>query len=159
MIVIDFIYCISALLAPAHRSIEVVSYLKASFAPLITIQNDFHEFYEEKKYELIFNGQVIMLEHLLNDLFDEVNREIEIDDSEQTINVYWFNNSDENEENYLFNAAEVSDPYYLFNSSEYDADTDFIIKIPNTVTFDEELLKFYVNKYKCAGMRYIIQIV
>jgi hypothetical protein len=157
MILIDFYYLIKITLPPFLRGINTISLLNAIIKPLSDIQNNFYQFYEDKKYELTFNGQVIYLEHILNDKFDPILRRIYIGDAEQTPNVYVFNDSEDNEAIYLFNNSDTSEDIYLFNASEETPGLDFIVFIPIGFTYNDNLMKYYINKFKTAGKRYQIQ--
>jgi len=46
---------------------------------------------------------------------------------------------------------------YIFSKSEYNTGYDFKIMIPVALVYDIDELKAYVNKYKLAGTRYIIE--
>lgn len=157
MITIDLFYLMEVLLPPFIRTPILISFLRAPFRVLNTVLTDFYSFYEAKKYELTFNGEVIYLEHLLNDQFDDVLRRIYIDDAEQTPSIYWFNVSEDNEETFLFNNSETSDELYLFNSATFFTDYDFIVFVPIGLVYDANLMKYYVNKYRCAGKRFKIE--
>lgn len=159
MITIDLFYLMEMLLPPLIRQQFIIAFLSAVFKPLDTLQAEFYTYYSDKKYELTWNSQVIMLEHLLNDQFDNIDRGIYIEDAEQTPNKFWFNVMDANEETYLFNDAESEDPYYLNNTSEYDTDVDFIVNVPTGVVFSSDLMKYFIDKYRCAGKRYLIVVI
>ena len=64
-------------------------------------------------YKLSFNSQVIYLEHILNDMFDNINRGIYID------NVADLNRP------YLHNKVEGVAPFYFYNN--YNPSTSYII--------------------------------
>ena len=144
------------MLPPLIRQPLMLAYLTAAFTSLNTVQTTFYSYFEEVKYSLIFNGQVIMLEHLLNDTFDPEDRQIYIDDATQNPNVYVFNVSEENEDLFLFNTSEAADPLYLMNQSEYETDVDFIVYVPTGLSYDPILMNFLINKYRCAGKRFEI---
>lgn len=158
MITIDLYYLIQILLPPVHRSMLIIDYIKASIKPLSDVLTDFYSFFDKIKYELQFNGQVCLLEHLLNDQFDDVDRGIYITDAVNLSNTFIFNAAEGNEPTYLFNTSESESPVYLFNESEI-VNYDFIVNIPASITYNAELLKFYVNKYKCAAKRWKIEII
>ncbi|MCX8482857.1 MAG: hypothetical protein ORN50_04700 [Crocinitomicaceae bacterium] len=158
MISIDLFYLIQILLPPVHRIVEVKKYMKAAAKPLSELLDSFYLFFDDIKYVLQFNGQVIYLEHILNDQFDNVDRGIYIEDADNNQNVFIFNLAEENEQLFLFNLVEEETPVYFYNYSEV-SNFDFIVYIPASVTFDEELVKYYVNKYKCAAKRWKIEIV
>mgnify|MGYP001627188784 CR=1 FL=1 len=158
MIVIDLYLLLYFTLPPAHSTEEVFSYLQAAFKPLETLQTSFYEFFEQKKYDLQFNYQVCMLEHLLNDQFDPEDRGIYITDADFIEQTYLFQQSEGNEPLYVFNDTEDESPVYLFNQSEV-SQFDFIVNVPEAVEFNIDLMKFYLNKYKHAAKRYKIEII
>lgn len=159
MITIDLLYLMSILL-PIDLRLEVhgtfVEVMKNVLQPLYT---NFYDYFNQKKYELTFNGQVILLEHLLNDYYDNVQRRIHIDDSLENSNIYIFNKIEGNEKRYLFNSLENGSKTYLFNKSEIESLKDFTIFIPSSVAFGEVQLKKLVDKYKLPGKSYNIQLV
>lgn len=157
MIQIDLLLLIEMLLPPVLRWIFNVKYIEAATAPLNTVLTAFYSFFNATEYELIFNGQVIMMEHLLNDQFDNALRRIYIDDADQIPAVYWFNQSENNEDNFLWNESEGEDPVYLFNTSQVSADVDFIVYVPVGLVYDENLMKYYINKYRAGGKRFKIE--
>lgn len=157
MIIIDLYYLINITLPPFLRGDNTLALISSMIKPLVDTQTKFYEYFEEKKYELTFNGQVIYLEHLLNDKFDNVLRRIYIGDASQTPNVFLFNHSEHNEPLYLYNNSQNINTTYLFNASEETPGVDFIVYIPIGFVYNENLFKKYLNKFKTAGKRYKIQ--
>lgn len=159
MILIDLLLLIDLLMPPVQREDWLVDYIRSAFKPLINLQSDFYSFRDDIKYQLTFNGQVIYMEHVLNDQFDPVNRGIYITDSTLIQNTYIFTNAEDNETTYIVTNAETAPPVYLYTNQEYIDDVDFIVNIPSTVTYNEDEVKFWVNKYRIAPMRWKIEIV
>lgn len=154
----DLYYLFQCLLPPLLRQETFVAFLIALKRPIETLQYEFHNFFDQVKYDLSFNGQVIYLEHILNDSFDSVDRQIYISDGTENPLVYIFNNSEPNEDVIIGNTSEVAiPPVYLYNSSEFEIEVDFIVNVPNTITINENLLKSIVNKYRIAPKRYTIE--
>lgn len=158
MINIDFNYMITVLTPPVQRTVEVIAGIKAKFTPLETVKADFYAFFNKIEYEMIWNGQVCMLEELLNLEFDEIDKSIFISNANNIEKQFVFNTAEANEPTYVFNTIEVADPLYLRNDIE-SAQYHFIVNIPAAVTFNEAQLKFFVNKYKLAGKRWKIVII
>jgi hypothetical protein len=152
----DFTYLTNTVLPPLFRTNRVIKLIQALKKPLELLKFDFYLFYERIKYELTFNNQVIYLEHLLNDTFDDINRDIYITDGSENPLVYVFNNSEPNEDVVLFNSSESETETYLYNLVESEIEVDFIINIPSTVTVNEDLLKSLVNTYRSASKRFSI---
>jgi hypothetical protein len=48
------------------------------------------------------------------------------------------------------------DPFYLINNVEYLSQNNFIVYVPNTVTFDTSEMKAVINRYKLVGKKYSI---
>lgn len=158
MILIDLHYLINVLLPPVHRLGGIIYYLRAAMKPLDDILQAFYSFFDQVKYNLLFNGQVLNLEHILNNKFDNTNRGIYITDAINVDQVYLFNTAELNEITYIYNTSEISIPVYINNESEVQ-NADFVVNIPSGVVFNIDQLKFYVNKYRCFGMRWQINIV
>lgn len=146
-------------ISPRIRKIFTLEFFKMCASPLVDLYNAFYAFFAAKKYEMLFNGQVIYMEHVLNDQFDPVNRGIYISDTPPYGGaVYLFNKIEQNEETFVFNKAELAPPLYLFTNSEVLTWSSFIVNVPSSVFFDETQLKAYVNKYKIASKNYTINI-
>ena len=147
-------------ISPRLRKTFILEFFKVVCSPLQLNYNSFYQFYNDKKYELIFNGQVVYLEHLLNDQFDNVNRGIYITDSPQfDDDVVLFNESENNEETVFYNESEGEPSVVFYNEAEVQTWPDFIVNVPSAVVFNEIKMKAYLNKYKLASKNYIIQIV
>jgi len=66
---------------PILRAVEQWrAWVRVLSTPLQTLNNDIEAYKTKIRYELQFNGQVIYLEHRLNDAFDPTLRRIYIDD-------------------------------------------------------------------------------
>lgn len=147
------------MIPPVQRYDWWVNYHHAAVKPLDQLLQSFYGFFNQKKYELTFDGQVIYLEHVLNDQFDPIDRGIFITDSSLLDTVFLFTESEGNEPTTIYTDAEAEPPIYLNTYDEYIDDVDFIVNIPSTVTFDLDLLKYWVNKYRIAPMRWEINII
>lgn len=131
------------------------SILYALVKPLQTLNESFVIFRNATEYKLLFNAQVIYLEHYLNDLYDPVNRGIYIEDTADIEYTYLFKDI-ENRPLYLHKESENT-PVFIKTKSEYNGLYEFIIMIPTGVIYHELLLRNQVNNYNTAGRRYIIK--
>lgn len=136
-----------------HFTIEL---LKTLLSPIKLLFNEFYLFFSKKKYDLTFDGRVVYLEHVLNDIFDPLNREIFIEDAPQQQTHYIFNEIEGNEAVYMYNEIEQQDEFYLYNQEEIDNSPSFIVWVPSTIIFNESQMKALVNKYKISGKNYVI---
>lgn len=156
MIFIDLILLISLVMPTQHQTLETVKYMEVAMNPLNDVQTLFYAFFDEVKYDLQFDGRVIYLERLLNDLFDPTNRDIYISDAPVVEQLYLFNQIEDNEPTILSNVIEDMPPVYVYNSSEAAA-YDFYINIPVGVTFNADLIAAKMAMYVHAGKRYKIK--
>jgi len=124
---------------------------------LETVHQFFKAFRDNINYGLQFNGQVIYLEHILNDRFDPVGRGIYIEDtSVQDLN-YLFNTIELETDIYVYNVIEAGPATYLLNQLELDQATFFIVWIPVAVFYREPDVRALVDTYRQAGKPYLVQ--
>lgn len=159
MISIDLFYLAYITLPPILRIEPWLSFLTVFMSQLNTVQMGFNDYFESVKYELQFNGQVIYLEHLLNDRFDPELRRIYINSEEQLQKVFIHNILESiplEEENYIYNQTDIEDATdtHLYNEVEYSLDNDFTIFLPEGLIYNELELRSVVDSYKLAAKRY-----
>lgn len=134
-----------------------MDYLYACIKGLRDVYEYLIAFRSDVEYELQFTGQVIYLEHILNDKFDPVNRLIFIEDAADVEYLYIYNNSEPETGPYVYNNSETFNDLYLQTTSEQISNQAFIINIPST-GINQTQLKAVVDKYKLAGKIYSINI-
>lgn len=154
--IIDFNNLINKLLPISKRKDRVVAFLYLILHPIKTINILFDLFKKDIDYKLIFNGQVIYLEHYLNDLYDNTNRGIYIVDGSRTNQNYVYNRAEQIPSLVLYNRAENT-PVYFINNNEVVEEVNFIIKVPSSVVFNEKIMREQIDIYKSAGKKYIIE--
>ena len=134
------------------------SWLYSLIQPIIELYAIFSSYRIQALYTLSFTGQVIYLEKLLNDTFNNGGTEIFIEDGILKIAPFLFNTAEDADPFYVFNTAETNEEnLYLYNTAEYTGNLDFIVKVPTALVFDENQMKSLINKYKLAGKNYTIQ--
>ena len=157
MIVFDVIRMTTQLIGARLSKSTTMSFINSIMHPLKLMFDSFYLFYELKRYDLSINSSVIYLERVLNDRFDNDNREIYISDSQAQLNeVVLFNEAEQNELTVLFNESEGEDNTVLYNQSELITSPNFIVNIPNALVFNENQLLQLMNIYKTSGKNYII---
>jgi hypothetical protein len=136
-----------------------LDWLWSLFVPFQNIRLDFLDFVSAKRYDLTRTAQVIMLEDLLNNEFDNVNRQIYIGDANLLAYTFLYMYQENQPATAFFMDTEIPPnvPPSLYLNEEYDQGYDFIVFVPTGLLYDEEKLRALVNKYKLAGKRYIIQ--
>ncbi len=141
---------------PRHwRRVNFIDFLTAIYKPFYTFQTTFNQYFNDVEYAMLWNGQVIMLEHYLNDLYDPINRGIYITDGQQ-LDVLYVSTIEENEPIYISTILENNTEFIVNPIESYNTDSDFEINIPIGTYFNESVLRSQVNKYKLAGKQYII---
>jgi hypothetical protein len=144
------------------RGVRFVAWLGAMFGPLQSLNVLLFDKGAQIRYDLRFTGQVVSLEHLLNDQFDNTLRRIYIDDpsGQQILTPYVFNKVEAQPPLNLFNKADgkpIFEQIVLRNKVELLGTTDdFIVHVP-TVIFSsaiESQMRFFIDRYRIAGKRY-----
>lgn len=122
------------------------------------LYNDFINWKNLNAYNAAHSGQVISIEHILNDIFDKIYRRIYIDDGARVLQNFIYNTPEDSDDVFIFNSSETSDPqFYCFNNQEdVDASYDFKVMVPGSLVFNENRMKALVNVYVIAGKSYKI---
>lgn len=165
---INFIENFKTIFPKKIRGEKVVAYLTALVLPIQSINNAFSQWANSKRYTLQFTGQVIYLEHILNDIFDPVNRLIYIEDPvviAVDLNAVFYNI--EQQPNDLVTYYDIGEPNPiplpegLYYQSELNIVPHFIVKVPNSILSISPIIstniKGIVNQYKIAGKKYLIE--
>lgn len=125
--------------------------------PISTIHVDFMKFREKQIYKVVHNGQVILLEKVLNDAFDDASRRIFISE----LPVF--------DPLYIYTTAENKPVFlglqYLYPTQAPEIiDVDFILNFPIAIKPNnptalinfENRIKALTNYYKLASKRFKI---
>lgn len=146
------------------RQPVMLAIIQALLYPIYALSEIFTEFKNFGLYKASHTGQVIYLEHFLNDYLN-FNDPVVIIDSANVAYTYIANKSEGYEPLYLANKSENEDPFYLANKSEYANLYDFIVQVSaldyaDLLADDEskmKAVKAIINMYKPAGKRYKIE--
>lgn len=134
-----------------------VDYIYTFIEPISRLHFDFLGFRKKEIYKVVHNGQVIILEKVLNDAFDETERRIFISE-EVFFDPLYIYTTDENKP--VFLGTE-----YIYVTPVNDAiDTDFIVNFPIALKPNNSLallnfenrIKALTNYYKLASKRFKI---
>jgi len=152
----DFTKLVTYLLPSFLRTDKHIGWLKSLCTPTNTKHTEFVTFTEEKLYEQNFTGQVISLERLLNDQFDDTLRRIYITDGNRE-EVFIFNGSGGFAVgNETFAYFESGTGAYSFLGDNSSLLYDFVVNVPVALTYDSAIFNRLIAKYKLAGKKYII---
>lgn len=108
---------------------------------------------------MYITGQVVYLEHLLNDQLDSSQRRIYIEDGNTVIDPR-FLFLKPNDSFILYNKVDSQQADYLYNRADYLANYDFIVMVPAAITLTSSsvsLIRALVNAYRAAGKTFTIQ--
>ncbi|MBL7813400.1 MAG: hypothetical protein JNL70_00240 [Saprospiraceae bacterium] len=143
------------------RKPKLSGFVRALLSALQTVQTNLEAFILAKRYELSFNGQVIYLEHRLNDGFDSTLRRIYIGDAEpNNVQPSIVTNRSEGQPTIIVrNRGEVSTvTVSVYNTAELQAQYDFIVFVPTSIyTSYQNELRAIVNYYRVAGKIWTFQ--
>ena len=156
---INFYNYVLKVLPPRLRQPKVSDLLKAMIAPLQSLNLRFNQLVQNTFYDVSFNGQVVYLEHILNDRYDNGQRRIYIEDGLQLDLPPYLYNKIEQRPLYLFNKVEQPSTIFLYKKEDYRSEDDFIIYVPLSIYSAalEQAIKSLVKRYKIAGKRFSIQ--
>ncbi len=140
------------------RKPRYLDFVRALTWPLRALNALFNTFRNRTRYQLLFTGQTIYLEHYLNDLYDPTDRLIFIENLERDF-VYLYNVSEGVvPPEYLFNLGEVDAlPLYLKNLAEIDLEDSFIVWVPVGISYGEVVMRAQIDQYRASGRSYSIQ--
>lgn len=141
--------------APIRKQV-LVDFAISLLSPLNAVYLEFKETRDLLKKRIRFNGQVIVLENLLNDEFDITLRRIRIITTDDLLRKKYIGQPTENKPLWIAQPSE-NKPQYIGQWIEYQNMTGyhFTVEVPMSVYNQEELLKIKAktNYYKLAGKR------
>jgi hypothetical protein len=157
---IDYNKLILARIPVELRSPEVIAWVTLLCMPFAYLYTVLISFRQAKLYQLSITPQVCYLEKMLNDRYDFLLRRIYIIDGALFDPTYEFLKV-ENKPNFIYTKAEISagqPASYDYLKGEIGAFTfDFIVKVPTSLTFNQDEMKGLINTYKLASKIYTIQ--
>src|SRR5688572_26071210 len=128
-------------------------------------QDAFNSYKNQALIEVHYDGTTLMLEKMLNDKFDSVQRRILITHGNED-NVFLYNESEGEVPTYLFNESEsgVTSGYsetYIYsegeNSTGLPDGVHFRVIAPASLSSEELRMKKEIDKLKQAGRQYDVQ--
>lgn len=160
---IDFNVLANLLTPPFLRKPKLIDWLITLLKPLEETNYKFKAFRRQAIYKVTHNGQVVYLQKVLRDAYDNEQRRILIQDAFSIDPLYIYPEANQLPA-YIYSEAE-NQPVYLYDNSIFDAgDYDFVVLFPLELKpltdFETNILeiqiKSLINYYKLASKRYII---
>lgn len=135
-----------------------IDWIYTFIEPISKLHFDFLKFREKQVYKVVHNGQVIVLEKVLNDAFDEANRRIFISELPVFDPLYLYTTAENKPVN-------IGVQYLYPRQAPEVIDVDFILNFPlalkpnNSIALInfENRIKALTNYYKLASKRFKIQ--
>jgi len=128
-----------------------IDWINTILTPIKQLNNAVASYATQVYYRLSITGQVIYLEHYLNDLYDPVDRRIFISEDQLLLPPFLFN-IDDNETPWFLEGD------FLYNQVDYLGNS-FIINVPNALPLNQTLtnqISKSTNRYRQAGVSYTI---
>lgn len=165
---VDYDVLVRQLMPVRLRLLKSLAWLKCLVAPVKSLHNLFRINREGNVYFLAHNGQVCYLEAVLNDIFDNLHRNIFISDPAYFDPIYIYEDI-EIKPVYIDMDSEIGTsvisppdpiPCYLDDEVYAGSGISFIINVPLIVYgdpgFDLNRLKALADKYKLVGRSYTV---
>ncbi|MDT8413218.1 MAG: hypothetical protein RQ875_12195 [Vicingaceae bacterium] len=156
---IDFRDISNKWIEPDLRQPAILDFIYSIIKPFKTSNNFLQVFRDEINYKLLFNGQVIYIEHYLNDVYDPILRRIFISDAERAPINYLFNKLESRPKTYLYNKSEGQVSLYMYNTLEYNGTITFWVNVPASITFNQIVMTNQIDVYRMAGKQFGFKII
>lgn len=141
------------------RSQFLIAFVLVIVAPLESIYNEFLKARKQNLIRMRTTCQKFSMQKRLNDLFDPIERRIEIVKAVLFDGTYLYTEAEDDQwhtkTKWLY---DDSNPIYLYTESELYSDYDFIVKIPNTA-INMTQLRAEIQYYMLQSKMYKIEIV
>jgi hypothetical protein len=147
---------ITALLPWFLRKPVINAYMQALCTPIGDVNSELVSYASESLYRVAITGQVIYLERLLNDLFDNTLRRIYITDFSLQGQAFVYQRA-ENETTFAYLRSEI-DVLYIYTRAELLENYRFAVMIPEELYSSAQLDVIHANLrlHKTAGTSYIL---
>lgn len=166
---IDFDFHLFNLVPTFLRKPVRMAWLKVFLSQLKWLHQQFLSFRIVANREATYNGQVMVLERMLNlNYYDEdiwasppdptAAGHIYIDHTLDNLpSNYIFFNSESQEPLYIYNDSEAEPPVFVYSQQEYYSQVAFNVMVPVALTFNQDEMRARIDKYVIAGFNYQIQ--
>lgn len=160
---VDYTRFVQQLLPIVMRTPKLLDYITALVAPIVSLYNQFYVFKNKAIYKTEHNASVTLLQKMLNDGYDAVERRIFINNAEITATQHYY---DEGQgDPLIFYDEGKGDPQWFFNLEVFNVyQSDFTVFLPEAIrpansANEGRLLtriKADLDYYKIYGTKYTI---
>ncbi len=142
------------------RQPKTEAYMTVLLQPLQSLNTLFIALAASIRYKMSINGQVVYLEHYLNDSFDPILRRIYIDDplGQNITPIIIFNKVEQQATQLIYNKSENVPNAAAVHNKIQIASVDFVVYIPTMISSIAISVQInsLVNHYRIAGKRFAI---
>lgn len=152
---------IHRLLPPFLRTALQKAWIRVLLKPVEYLLTQLQAYRVEKLNELSYNGQTIQLERYLNDIFDSVQRRIQVKHYADSPDFDYLLSENGSALDYDYLISESTNTGFLYFIGENSAPlgVDFIVLFPSSISTLSEAIKARVDKYRVAGKQYQINYI
>jgi hypothetical protein len=159
MINIDYNILIKNILPISLRKAKLEAFIKCLIAPLKFLYLNYKDYRISVNKRVEYTGQVIYLEKLLRDSYNE--QGISIIDNSNIEYSYLANKLESNKRAVIYNKLENETKYYLKNMDELTTQIHFLVEIPITLYNNlgmtgRNKMRALIDMYRLAGKKYLI---
>lgn len=141
---------------PALRKPRGMALVDVLLHPLRSLILEFKLFRDQKRVELSYTGQTMLLQRYLNDRFDPDEKRILIIHA-QDMSTYLYFEGEGQLPFYLYHESEGAGSFLFFEGeAESVFEEDFQVSIPASLTAIAQQIREAVKKYKIAGVTYTV---
>lgn len=160
---INWAALIESLMPLLNRDQLTLKWLNALIQPLVTLYLDFLNFRRSSLYKVSHNSQVVYLQKMLNDKFDDSLRRIRINNAVIKEPVWFY--EPEDDKPVWFYEPEDNKPVIFYEDSDFNGDgVDFTVLVPSslrpaTATAEQAYItrmSGQINYYKLLSKNYTI---
>ncbi|NOS94528.1 MAG: hypothetical protein HOP30_21665 [Cyclobacteriaceae bacterium] len=157
---IDYTKIVTDRIPQELQEAEHVNWVYRLISPIVYVYNQLILFRLSILYKLSITPQVVYLEKMLNDRYDNALRRIYIVDG-KTFDPFYIYTRAEVRPKYFYTRAEVSKPKnYIYTRGETSLQTyDFVVFVPVAVTLNAREMNSLIMSYKLAGKLFTIQTI
>lgn len=154
---INYPLFVKQLLPGTMRKTVMWRWLLILIAPVVYTYTMFTTNRTANIYNLVHTSQVVSMQAVLNDAFDNPLRRITIVD-DQIFDPIYIGLDAENQPAYLSTDAENQPVYMCTDNEALIGRYDFIVQVPGSITYDIAYMRALINKYRLpAKSNYLIK--
>ncbi|MGE0635977.1 MAG: hypothetical protein AB7G44_05005 [Bacteroidia bacterium] len=148
---------------------KTMAWLRVLISPIEYVHTQFLAFRDIVNREASYNGQVMVMERMLNIQYYDADAWASPPDPTAGGRIwiahtlsslpsnYLFYQSEGQEPPYIYYDSENQQPVYVYYEQEYYSAVAFTIMVPVSLTFNQDEMKARINKLRIAGFNYTIQ--